>query len=341
MAVAVLDARAHHGQRGPHRTHERRGARRARAVVGHLEHVARELAVARNHEPRLTRLLDVARKQEAARAVIDAQHERIVVHVERVVHGGTGAEHRQREPPEACGAIAQRARVSDACAAPAQPGDEGLRRFAVCPRFEHGAGVPKLVRRHRREHRGQPAEVVRVRVAEHHEVELRDASGSQRRHDHARSRVDAPLAPARVDEDRVAGAELDQRRIALAHVEEGHAQRVGGEPRAQPELASRHERGRHHEQPEPALLPRQHRRPTGHTKAQRAERGESRERQAGIERGTRSADAHECARRPLEQNGGARHAGKAHEPRAKHQHRERYEQRPDRKQDHVGDGGDE
>jgi hypothetical protein len=79
MAEAVAAAGAHDREARRDTRDQLRCARRARAVVGNLQHVGGERLCVSVEQRALTSLLHVACKQPRERAVFDPQHERVVV----------------------------------------------------------------------------------------------------------------------------------------------------------------------------------------------------------------------------------------------------------------------
>jgi len=179
---------------------ERLGRRGAATVVAELEHVG---AQARSEQRGLFGALGVAREDDRAAAIVEAQHDRAVVHAPRERGGGGGAEDLDREVrPQR-----DRARPHDARVERRQRReDPGVDLAAI-------AGPPDLADRHRARDRREPAGVIGVGVREHHDIQPIDAPRPQERHDHPpRARVVAD-----VDRDRAPIGQLYDRAVALPH----------------------------------------------------------------------------------------------------------------------------
>ncbi len=188
-------------------------------MVGHLEHERRERAAALQEE-RLAARAQVARQQQGHAAPVEAQHERLVV----------GGQRRPRRRPEhGEERVSQPDPLTGGERAPGHP-RAGQRRHRVERPDGRAAALPELAHPEAREHRGQPARVIDVPVGEGDDVQVTDRPIPEKRREHALAHVE-PARPARaaVHQHAWPVGQLDQDRVALAHVEEGHPERTIGE----------------------------------------------------------------------------------------------------------------
>jgi hypothetical protein len=219
-------------------------------VVRHLDDVGAGAAV--RHQERLPLLLEVAEEEHPPAPVGHGDHQGVVVERAHRV----GRRDRQRavavvvdrpQHLELDAALAARhpeRRVDYAGAVPGQPaGDRRqVRHPAAAPRprrLRRGPGDPQLVDRHPPGERDQAQVVIGVGVRDDRDVEAGDPAARQDAADRLaggalrpRRRLRRHLAArvhrlaAGVDQPGAAAGQLDQRRVALADVEEGDPQLV-------------------------------------------------------------------------------------------------------------------
>ena len=129
--------------------------------------------------------------------------------------GGVVHERPQRLESDACVAARRRHRQVHASSARfvEQPPVLG-----VVPIIAAG---PQGTNRESRQDAMEPAEVIRVRVRQRDQLEVRDALAAQEGLDHARAGIErAVVGAATVDQDRLSPGHLDDSGISLPHVEE-------------------------------------------------------------------------------------------------------------------------
>jgi hypothetical protein len=145
---------------------------------------------------RLDRKARVALKQQPHRAVRHAQHDTVVVHVDREREPrAVGTQHVERDP-------VQLQAVTRARRAPVRPGGFDRREKREIERPGQGlAGLEDVGRGKRLDHRRQSAQVVGVAVARDHRRQRLDAVPPQERHDHRTTRVASPEPRAAVYHD--------------------------------------------------------------------------------------------------------------------------------------------
>jgi hypothetical protein len=185
MTERVVAPHARHRDLGRQPLEQRVRARRARPVVGHLQHVDGAQAI---HQRALGLDLHVAREEQPSPPVAQLDDQRVVVRSEPRVVRRTGPEHARLGRAEPMHGPAQLVRASHDGAARSRPlkqrGKGPLRVLALAL-----TRVPDLAHLHRVEERSHPAVVIRVRMADHQHVDPRPSSRAQQRDDRLRARI--------------------------------------------------------------------------------------------------------------------------------------------------------
>lgn len=226
VSVAVVDAARDERHRRRRGGCEGSGRRRVRTVVADLQHVDRRDEAAAD-EQLLDRRLRIAGEQDGEPSVAQDADQRAVVDVaveersrgvgigrEQDLEAGRGIEGHdvpgagEGDPDAACVGIGQQAVVRRV----------GVRDPGVQHETDPVAG----------EHLNQPENVIRVRMAEHQDVDLSDVEGERTSELSQRA---LGVRPA-VDQHRRPVGRLDEDRVALADVERRDVQpsvRLGGD----------------------------------------------------------------------------------------------------------------
>ena len=216
VAVGVERAGLDHGDRGIDGRDERRPRRGAAPVVADFEDPRRDGPAGGEH-PALGRGPGIAGKQERLPAEDEAEHDRGLVLVRsrdrRRVQDGHGHVGRVEREGLAGGRGVGGDRVGGEVGAEV---DGRLRRGRDAIRDERPD-------RHRRQDAGHPADVVGVVVGGDDVLEPRDPFGGKSGRDGRRG-----PGLSCIDEHRPAVRRLDEEGVALADVEEGDGQGVGG-----------------------------------------------------------------------------------------------------------------
>lgn len=240
---AVLSPHAEDDVPGPHPLEEGLRGGGARAVVRRLEH-GDWRQPASLHQRLLGGLLYVPREQHRHLPVPHPQHDALVIHPLQQLPVHRRPEHLQLGLSQPEGRVAHlyllhprpRRRLHDLSG---ERSTRGARR------------QPQRLRGHLPQRRGQPERMIRVRVAQHRQVQPLHPHLPQVGHHIPLSGV-GPLGHAAPVHQRMVPARAEHHRVPLAHREEGHSQPWLWHQQRQPQ---RHRQPRGHQQPSPPPAP--------------------------------------------------------------------------------------
>jgi hypothetical protein len=198
-------------------------ARRATAVMTHLEYVCAEAIRAESEEIALFLALGISDEQERAGAERDASDDRIVVGTpvrRRIGAGGENLDARPAEIPRATKVV----RAKDPRVLLARVRKQ--RRVAAAHPFALPLpGIPERSHVHAVQTAREPREMIRMRMGENHGQRVRAPSRTQGRRDDTRPGIDrAPHETSTVDEHGLAARKIDERSVTLPHVEKSGTQ---------------------------------------------------------------------------------------------------------------------
>lgn len=175
VPVLVVGADADQGHLGAHRRQER-GLGRAGTVVGHGQHLGRQPLGPIGQQVGLRLASDVAREQHPGAAVEHPQHQRGLVALaagEPVGPAGRGMQHLDGQVTE----------VDPRALDRGPHGHPASRR--CCSQLAAGGRLggqrphPQRPHTHPPQHLGDPADVVEIRVGDHHQIEVAAAMPTQ------------------------------------------------------------------------------------------------------------------------------------------------------------------
>lgn len=227
VAVVVARAAGDDGRLGLHRREEGRCRRVAASVVRHFQHRGGEVD-GLLEQVLLGLRLGVAHEEEGRLAVRQLGHHGVGVHVRARVREERVLRHARREDGERH-ALAQADGEQRLGGARVGRGRHHLAHLLAHHVQQLAVGLARVVEArvhvapgpHRLNHLREAAQVVQVRVREDDQVQR-----SLHQLAHARYQRVIGLGRAAVDEDRLARGRDDERRVALAHVEEVDGERL-------------------------------------------------------------------------------------------------------------------